>query len=341
MTDYSRPPSFDFEKAIFQGFNLPGGKGYFFRVAGWGALLITIIYVSLGGPVVSAYIDVFKNAIEMEFNLDGPDPDPNVWFATMAPMFRAVGMIFLISIFQIVVFASAETAIYRNLLHEEDRGIFPLTFGMDELRVLGTRIVVGLILYGVILGIYIVTLIIAAVLFGLAGAADSGGLAAIGGILIFLLILAAIAAFIWIAVRLAPASAFSVKNRAFNPVASWGHMKGLVWPAIGSFLILYLLGYFILGFLVWFIFMGLFFSSGIIGVFMELDDSTSEFPDFSPVVEHFTSAGFIIPLVIAIFISMFLSMIWYGSIWSLWGYFAKTEWSDLQTPKQDEDVALW
>jgi len=341
MTEYPRPSSFDFGAAIVQGFNLPGGKRYLIRVAAWAALLITIIYAVLGAPIVGAYIDVFQNAIEMEHNLDGSEPDPEVMLAMIAPMFRAMGMMTLIFCLQIAVFASAETAIYRNLLHEEDRGFFPLTFGMDELRVLGTRIVVGLILYGVILGIYIVTLIIAAVLFGLAGAADSGGLAAIGGILMFFLILAAIAAFVWIAVRLAPASAFSVKNRAFNPVVSWGHMKGLVWPAIGSFLILYLLGYFILGFLVWFIFMGLFFSSGIIGVFMELDDSTSEFPDFSPVVEHFTSAGFIIPLVIAIFISMFLSMIWYGSIWSLWGYFAKTEWSDLQTPKQDAEAEVW
>ena len=118
-------------------------------------------------------------------------------------------------------------------------------------------------------------------------------------------------------------------------------MQGLVWPAIGSFLILYLVGYFILGFIVGFIFMGLFFSSGIMGALMTIDEATDEAQVFTQLGEYFTSAGFIISLIIAIFVSMFLAMIWYGSIWSLWGYFAKTEWSDLQTPKQDEDVALW
>jgi len=341
MSEYSRPPSFDFGKAILQGFNLPGGKRYLIRVAAWTAVLITIIYVALGAPIVSAYVDVFKNAIAMEHNLDGSEPDPEVVFAMIAPMFRAMGIFMLIYLFQIAVFASAETAIYRNLIHKEDRGIFPLTFGMDELRVLGTRIVVGFILFGVYLGVYIVAAIIGAIFFGIAGATDSGGLAAIGGILMFLLILAAIAAYVWVAVRLAPASAFSVKNRAFNPMASWKPMKGLVWPAIGSYLILYLLGYFILTFILMFVFMALFFSSGIMGILMQIDDSTSEIPDFSPVLEHLSSAGFIIPLVIAIFISMFLSMIWYGSVWSLWGYFAKTEWSEIQTSIQDEDPELW
>ena len=341
MTDYSQSPSFDFGKAILQGFNLPGGNSYLFRVAVWSTLLLTIIYVALGAPIVRAYVEVFQNVIAMEHNLDGSEPDPEVMLAMMAPMFRAMGIFTLIYLFQITIFASAETAIYRNLIHKEDRGIFPLTFGMDELRVLGTRIVVGLILFGLYLGVYIVATIIGAIFFGIAGAADSGALAAIGGILMFLLILAAIAVFVWGAVRLAPSSAFSVKNRAFNPMASWKPMKGLVWPAVGSYLILYLLGYFILGFISFFVFMALFFSSGIMGVLVQLDGSSSQIPDFAPVWDHVTSAGFIIPLVIAMFITMFLLMIWYGSIWSLWGYFAKTEWSELQTPTQDEEAEVW
>jgi len=212
MSEYSRPPSFDFGAATLQGFNLPGGKRYLFRVALWTAALLTLAYVILGTPIVKAYVDVFKNAIEMEHSLDGTT-DPDAFLAVMAPMFRAMGIAYLIAF------------------------------------------------------------IIGAILVGLAGATGSSVLAAISGILIFGLIIVAIAAFVWVAIRLAPSAAFSVKYRAFNPFASWAPMKGLVWPAIGSFLILYLVGYFILNFVITIIFIVLFFASGIMGVIMEIDAS--------------------------------------------------------------------
>jgi len=118
-------------------------------------------------------------------------------------------------------------------------------------------------------------------------------------------------------------------------------MRGFVWPAIGSYLILYFVGYFILSFVISIIFLVLFLSSGIIGVLMDLDASSGAVPDFSQVGEHLTSAGFIIPLVIAILISMFLAMLWYGMIWSLWGYFAKDADPDYWEPQTSEEPDLW
>ncbi len=322
---FAPPSSFDFGAATTQGFNLPGGKGYLIRVAGFTALFVTLIYVLLGGPVISAYIELFKNMFEMEFNLDGADHDPAVMLAAMGPIFKAMGLIVLISLFQMFVMASAESAIYRNLFYSEDKGVMPLRMGTDEWRVLGTRIVVGLILGGAYLGLYFVGAIIALLLIGLASVLGSGVAAALGGIVIFFLIVAAIAAFIWGAVRLAPASAYSSRNKEFNPFASWHAMKGRVWPAIGGFLILYLVGYFIISFVLGLVFMVLFFSSGILKVLTQIDVDSSDMPDFTPVWDHMTSAGFMIPLVLAIFFSMFLTTLWYGTIWSMWGYFAKTD----------------
>jgi len=115
----------------------------------------------------------------------------------------------------------------------------------------------------------------------------------------------------------------------------------LVWPAIGSYLILYFVGYFILSFVISIIFLILFLSSGIIGVLTDLDASPGAVPDFSQVGEHLTSAGFIIPLVIAILISMFLAMLWYGMIWSLWGYFAKDAEPGYWEPQTSEEPDLW
>jgi len=333
MPEYTQPQSFDFGAATGQGFNLPGGKSYLIRVAAWAALLVLIIYAALGVPIVKAYVSMFMN---MEINFSGETSGPENVAAMMAPMVKAAGFMMLIGLLQMVVFAAAETAIYRNLFHHEDRGLFPLMFGMDELRVVGTRLVVGFILGGIYMGAYVVVFLIGALMFGVF---ETGALAAIGGILIFAAFVAAIAAFVWIAIRLAPASAYAVKHRRFNPFASWEPMKGLVWPAIGSYLILYVVGYFILSFVMMIILVVFFLSSGLIGVLMEMDGTGEAMPDFSPLMEQVTSAGFIIPLLIAIFLGLFLSLIWYGAIWSMWGYLAKDKpegyWQPDNLPPED------
>lgn len=329
MSEYSRPPSFDFGAAIGQGVNLPGGMSYLFRVAAWSALLILIVYAALGTPIVKAFADMIGMAINMEHSLVGVEPDPEDVMAMMAPMFGAMGLMMLIGLLQMAVFAAAETAIYRNLFHTEDRGIFPLMFGMDELRVFGTRIVIGFILSGIYMVIYLAVFLIGAI----AMAINSGVFAALAGLLMFALVVTAIAGFVWAAVKLAPASAYSVKHRAFNPFASWDPMKGLVWPAIGSYLVLYVVGYFMLSFVMMFVFVIFFFSSGIMGTLMQLDTSDDVIPDVSALGEQLTSAGFIIPLLIAVFISLFLSLIWYGAIWSMWGYMAKDKKDALWRPE--------
>lgn len=332
MTEYTSPQSFDFGAAIGQGFNLPGGKSYLIRVAAWSALVLTIVYAALGTPIVKAFVDMMANAIEMEVSLDGAGPNPEDFMAVMAPMFRAMGLMMLIGLLQMAVFAAAEAAIYRNLFHKEDRGVFPLMFGMDELRVFGTRLVIGFILGAIYMGLYVAVILIGTI----AAAINSGIFAALAGLLIFALVVAAIAGFVWATVKLAPASAYAVKLRAFNPFASWEPMKGLVWSAIGSYLVLYLIGYFILSFVLLIVFVIFFLSSGIIGALMKLETSEDVIPDLSALGEQLTSAGFIIPLLITIFISLFASLIWYGAIWSMWGYFAKDKQDALWRPETSE-----
>jgi len=118
-------------------------------------------------------------------------------------------------------------------------------------------------------------------------------------------------------------------------------MKGLVWPAVGSYLILYVVGYFILNFIVFIVFTVLFLSSGIAGVLTQLGPAATEVPDFLPVMEYLTSARFLIPLALAGTITMFLTMFWYVTIWSMWGYFAKTEWTDPKPIKDGFGEEIW
>lgn len=325
MTDFSRPPSFDFGAATLQGLKLPGGPSYLLRVAAWTALIVTLVYVVLGTPVVKAYVELFGNFIEMEHNLDGSDADPDVILAMMGPMFKAGGFIFLISMFQMAAFASAETAIYRNLFDGEDKGIFPLRLGRDELRVFGTRIIIGLVLGGVFFGLYIAALLFGALMFGMASGLGSGLLGAIGGLVGFFLMIAAIAVFVWVAVRLAPAAAYSVKNRRFDPFASWSPMNGRVWPAIGGYLILYMIGYFGISLVLSIVFVVAFLLTGTIQVLMKLEAGGEAMPDLTPLWEHMSSAGFLIPMILALLASLFMTVLWYGMIWGMWGYFAKTD----------------
>ena len=65
----------------------------------------------------------------------------------------------------------------------------------------------------------------------------------------------------------------------------------------------------------------LFVSSGIFPLLMELD--TDETPDFTPLLDLLSSAGFIIPAILIALVFTFLGLLYYGAIWSIWGYIAK------------------
>jgi len=110
--------------------------------------------------------------------------------------------------------------------------------------------------------------------------------------MMFLLYFIVIAILVWISVRLAPASAYSVKSRAFRPLGSWKAMRGFVWRGIGSVLILSVLGAIILS-VVYFILLSiLLFSSGIFQAGLKIwhsPDGLAEF--YLALIENLTSAS--------------------------------------------------
>lgn len=106
-------------------------------------------------------------------------------------------------------------------------------------------------------------------------------------------------------------------------MGSWKIMKSYVWPTLGSVLIVGIIGYIALSIFWMLASIILFMSSGIIGVLTEMDFESNEMPDFSPLLEQMSSAGFIVPAVIILFLAMFVSFLFIGAIWSIWGYIAK------------------
>jgi len=315
-------PRFDFGAAITQIFDLPSGRGYLCRVLGFATLLLTLAFILLGFPIVKAYVSFFQEIASLDVATEMTESEEiAAVYRSMAPIFAAMGWASMLYIVQIGIYISVETALYRNILRGEDKGFFPLRFGMDEFKVLVTRIVVAIILYGVFFIAYFVLAIIGLVVFGIASSGDSTAAMGIVGIFAFLVILALIGGLIYAAIRLAPSAAFSVRDEDYTPVGSWSTVKTYFWPTFGAVLVVGMVGYIGLSILSLIAFGILFYASGIFPLLMSLENTDT--PDFTPVVDALTSAGFIIPALTITMMFVFLSLLYTGAIWSIWGYVAK------------------
>lgn len=317
-----RAPRFDFGAAVTQIFNLPGGKGYLFRVIGFATLLLTVAFVLLGIPIVKSYVAMFQAMATLDTTSGMSEAEEMAAaFEAMAPMFASFGWFSLLYIVQIGLYISVETALYRNIIRGEDKGVFPLRFGGDEFKVLVTRIVVAFILYAAFFVLYFALAIIGMMVFGLGTAVDSTAVYGIVALFAFILFIVFIGGMIYVSIRLAPSAAFSVRDEDFTPVGSWGTMKTYFWPTFGAVLVVGLIGYIGLMVVSLLAFGILFFSSGIFPLLMALE--ADETPDFTPLLDSLSSAGFVVPAILVAFIITFLGLLYYGAIWSIWGYVAK------------------
>jgi len=168
------------------------------------------VYVLLGTPILKGLLEFSKKTIAVELGfIEAESAFP---IALRSFIWSILGFYILIVICQVAILVSAEAAIYRNLLHQENKGFFPLRFGRQELRVLGTRLVIGLLLGPIILGVIILAALLTTSVFGVAW---SSILLEVSGSrigLISLLFFVVVAVLFWISVRLAPASAHCVKS---------------------------------------------------------------------------------------------------------------------------------
>ena len=322
--DMIRAPRFDFGAAVTQVFNLPSGNGYLFRVLGFGTLILSLSFVLLGYPIVKAYISMFQGMAAMD-TTSGLSEAEEIQMAleTMQPIFAAMGWFSLLYLVQIGVYVSVETALYRNIIRGEDKGLFPLRFGGDEFKVLITRIVVAVILYAVLVACYFVIIILGAMAFGLGSSTGSTAALGIIGVLAFVLFLGLVGVMIYASIRLAPSAAFAVRDIDYTPVGSWGTMKTYFWPTFGAVLVVGIIGYIVISIFSFLALGTLLFASGIFSKLIVLDETSSDTPDFTPLLDTLASPGFIIPAAIVTLMTIFLGLLYTGAIWSIWGYVAK------------------
>ena len=236
MTDTSVETPWDFGESISVPFQLPGHYGR--RIIIWTSalmLLLTAAIVLLAWPIIKNLIPTFMAIAK------NPD-SPETVFAIMGAYLQFGALFSVAGLLSLVLLSSAEASMLAAYLRGDVKQGIPLRFDGDMWRVIGARLLVGLLVGGAIFCIYVVILLI---LFGTLAVFGSGATSGAGMVAMSLLPLIVIIAFIctsiWLSVRLSPFAAVAVRDRLFSLGDGWRVSKGRVLPMIGGFVILFII----------------------------------------------------------------------------------------------------
>lgn len=309
-THYSE--RYDMQASITRPWQAPGGKGFLFRILLWGAALYLLVFFFFGRGILDAAMDLFRSAAALE---NAADSETEA-LAMISHLGKFYGSLILVSIAGWFVAVSVETALHKNLFRGEDRGLFPLSFGRDEGRVMLTQLVLFLSIAGVYLA-----MIVAFVLVGLIASllGSLGGVMA--AILMFAGFIAAIVLLVKLIIRLAPAAAYGVKHNRLVIFEMWKKSKGYGWNILGSYIITYVCGYLVITVLMY---SGMFIVFGDLAASGLLIGNVPEDPDviFKSLAETFNKTSVKISLGIFMIVYMTASLFWYLHMWGAGNYAA-------------------
>lgn len=199
-----------------------------FAAMAWGSI----------GAVIAAYADMMGATMQGSPVTDPSDPR---MMAMMQAYLAIAPLYFLFLIVIYVALAAFEAAVHRWLVRGESGGGFlGLNLGADTWRVMLCYIVWACVLLGLYLALFIALLVVAGGIgFALASTGEGG--AALGGIVGFLVGFALFCAFIYVIVRLAPATAVTVGRKQFAFFDAWKVTRGRFWSLILAYLILFVI----------------------------------------------------------------------------------------------------
>ena len=151
-----------------------------------------------------------------------------------APLFQTMGLLFAVLLpISLITGAMINAAVARSVLRPGESALGYLRLGMDEVRVL----VVSVVLFLVFLVLMAVPSGLIGVVIGMTVAAEAPAL----WLLVVLLVLAAIALFAWLSVRLSLAIPITMAERRIAIFDSFGFTKGRFWPLLGMALLAWFL----------------------------------------------------------------------------------------------------
>jgi hypothetical protein len=144
----------------------------------------------------------------------------------------------LIALFSLIFYPILYSTMNRAVLRPGEEGFGYIRFGADELRQMGLFLLVigvGIVAYIVLL-IGLVLIIVAITTFATASQGAPTG-AIMTALLSLFPILALLALWIFIGVRLSLASALTFATRKINLFGSWRLTRGLFWPMLGTYVV--------------------------------------------------------------------------------------------------------
>mgnify|MGYP003630929589 CR=1 FL=1 len=220
------PVSFDYGNAVMHFRKTGGPKGFLFRFGATYVLLyvlLSAVSLWLQWPMYGAMFDpaVMDDPVAMEAAMMGHMGRMMLGYVVLLPLGLAFWMVF-------------EGANQRRYMRAED---FRLRLGADEWRLL----VVGLIWFGLFIGLYIGGILAVLVPMGVAAATGTGEGAMIGGVLAFVLAIAYMIFVFWLCARFSPAAALTVRDRKIKFGEAWRVTRGKAWTIIGSWIVLALI----------------------------------------------------------------------------------------------------
>lgn len=233
--------TFTFTSALTHFQNSQGPKGFFWKFALAyliGAALFFGVYIGAGALLVPGIVEASTDPYAAE----------TFFSQSLGNILAFYGVIIVAA----VIFGSMFEA--SALRHYVRRTGFSIGFGADELRLIGVYFFWMLTIFAVYIAVAVPLGIIIGVVAALAG--NSGMMAVVP--LMILLPIAVYCALIWVAVRLSPAAAVTIRDRKLTFLSARKATKGRFWALFGAFLVMFVVMY-----LIFIIVIALFLGAGI------------------------------------------------------------------------------
>lgn len=183
-------------------------------------LIMAAVFAVMGPNLIS-----FVSATE---RLEQSGATPSL--EDFAPIFQMMGLLFAVMLpLSLMASAMIYAAVSRSVLRPSESAFGYLRLGMDEVRVLAVSIVLALVF---MVAMFVVFGIVGVVI-GMAAAAEAPAL----WLVVVLLVLAGIALFAWLMVRLSLAIPITMAERRIAIFDSFAVTKGRFWPLLGMALL--------------------------------------------------------------------------------------------------------
>ncbi|MEL6860208.1 MAG: hypothetical protein AAGL11_00080 [Pseudomonadota bacterium] len=226
---------FSFDNAAFHFARAEGPSGFipkYLLTYAIGVALIGALSFFALQPLIDGYIQAFamiaQGASEARVAREIED--------VLANNLGRIGLGYLAIMLAYAVFwAMMESAVLRRYVREEG---FSIGWGGDEWRMLAVGLM-WLVAFIVAYIAFVIAVAIAMVPLASSVQNDPGPII----LIVVALVLALMFAWAFVAVKLSPAGAMTIRDRSVTFFGAWGATKGRFWPMLGAFVILGLILY--------------------------------------------------------------------------------------------------